>query len=847
MHRLLARHLAFIVAPLALLAPAALRSQSPRTMPPNIALRATITASSEHNPTYAGRLVADGIVPDPGAQDDVGRAWCVAGSRSRDGAEITFLWQETVTVGEIVYYGRTAWFAEECWRGYEVTADGQAGPVAVGELQRGHGPQRIRLPSPIQTRQLTLRFTSSYGGANPGASEIEIYSEPAPDEALRPFVELPPGTPDLVPEVPLRETPAWAEAVRNGAIGIDRLAVVQRKEINPSHVYTYHNEGFRPGGALCVYSIKTGALHRLVDAGQGQILDCDVAADGRTILFSWRKGPNEGYHIYRVGADGSGLRQLTDGPWHDYNPCHLPDGGISFLSTREPRFAYCWISPVGLLHRMEADGSRVRRLSSNLINDFTPSVMSDGRVLYSRWEYLDRPAIPIQGLWTIRPDGTQVQSYYGNRVLSPATFMEARQIPGSHKVLCTMTAHNGPARGAIGIIDVEMGNNAQEAITNLTPDVDIGHAERGDGNHVRGPYENPFPLDSERFLFSARGTVAVRDYSGTRQAVLLRPRDNMGFYAPQPLKPRRKPLVLSSALPPAGSDEWATVILQDVYRGLTPEVKRGEVTRIAVIEEMAKPVRTDAERRAFGFQFPVISCGATYAAKKVWGFVPVAQDGSARFLAPPDVPLTFLALDAQGRAVQRMRTFTHFKPGERQACVGCHDHGSRSPALMRAGARPRRLNAPSWGVRGFDYASIVQPVLDRRCVSCHSGPTPAGKVDLRGDKTDFFNASYEALARGRDHGGLVNSPYVNWIPTYNGWEQNILQIAPKAWGSPKSRLADIIVSGHPDAQGRARVRLTDDERLRVLLWIDLNVPYYGTALTAYPDNEGCRRLYPADL
>lgn len=166
---------------------------------------------------------------------------------------------------------------------------------------------------------------------------------------------------------------------------------------------------------------------------------------------------------------------------------------------------------------------------------------------------------------------------------------------------------------------------------------------------------------------------------------------------------------------------------------------------------------------------------------------------------------------------------------------------------MRAGARPRRLNAPSWGVRGFDYASIVQPVLDRRCVSCHSGPTPAGKVDLRGDKTDFFNASYEALARGRDHGGLVNSPYVNWIPTYNGWEQNILQIAPKAWGSPKSRLADIIVSGHPDAQGRARVRLTDDERLRVLLWIDLNVPYYGTALTAYPDNEGCRRLYPADL
>ena len=84
---------------------------------------------------------------------------------------------------------------------------------------------------------------------------------------------------------------------------------------------------------------------------------------------------------------------------------------------------------------------------------------------------VDRPAIPIQSLWTINPDGTGLLGYFGNRVISPATFMEARSIPGTTKILCTMTGHNGPTRGAIGVIDRSKGVNAQEAIENITPDV----------------------------------------------------------------------------------------------------------------------------------------------------------------------------------------------------------------------------------------------------------------------------------------------------------------------------------------------------------------------------------------
>jgi hypothetical protein len=210
-----------------------------------------------------------------------------------------------------------------------------------------------------------------------------------------------------------------------------------------------------------------------------------------------------------------------------------------------------------------------------------------------------------------------------------------------------------------------------------------------------------------------------------------------------------------------------------------------------------------------------------------------------------------MALDAQGRAVQRMRTFTHLMPGEVQGCVGCHEPRQQTTAAALPRTRPPdALRPPDWGEAvGFDYTAHVQPVLDAHCVKCHSGPTPPRKVDLCGDKTDFFNVSYEWLARGRKRSGEAewDSPYVNWIPTYNGMEQNILEVTPKAWGSPRSLLAELVVNGHPDTNGALRVRLEPHEVRRVLAWIDLNVPYYGTSETAYPEKPGCRQMLPADL
>ncbi len=845
--------------------------------PENLARRARVSASSEHSAGYAARGAVDGVVPEEEGRDDAGRAWCVNGTKDSRTGEFTLEWDEPVTVAEVVYYGRTGWIVTDMFKDYEVYMGDDAAPAARGVFELRHGPQRIPVPATL-TRKVRLKFLSAHGGPNPGAAEIAVYTS-RPSDAL-------------VGQT--AESPLTALA-KSGGLGFRELLVVRRNHLSTSHVYTYHAEGFRPGGALCVFPPETGSVRELVNAGDGMIIDCDLSYDGREVLFSWKRGgrpiaslahqreqhctsvPEENFQVFRVNVDGSGLKQLTDHPSNNLNPCWLPDGGIAFISDRKPGYAYCFVSTSPVLHRMNRDGGEVTRLSASYLMDFTPAVLEDGRILYTRWEYVDRPAIPIQSLWAIRPDGTGLSGFFGNRVLDPGTFMQARPIPGSGKALCLLTAHNGDPRGAIGIIDPARGGNAQEAIRNLTPEINIGRVDRGNGNLLsnRGPYETPFPVDARHYLVSRGGSIQLRAFEGDLppSTLLRKGADGLGYYSPVPVMARPRPPVLPAMPAPAETTAWATMFMADAYNGLEPAVKRGEIKQVCVVEEVVKDrfaplihegvpgARGYAANTAFGFQFPLVSCGATYAPKKIWGYAEVAADGSARFQVPAGVPVYFLALDAEGRALQRMRTFTHFMPGEQQSCVGCHaDRNYSTPSV--ANPRPavtQELQPPDWGVKAFNYLEVVQPVLDRHCVACHHARDPQGGLDLAGDQTDFFNVSYDHLARkgtwGERNPGAHGisaaqegrSPYTSWIATINGTEHNILKTAPRTWGSPASLLADLVIHGHPDTSGKPRVNVPPADRRRIMAWIDLNVPYYPTSSSDNLEAMGCRRVFPENL
>ncbi|MBQ9432176.1 MAG: carbohydrate-binding protein [Kiritimatiellae bacterium] len=650
---------------------------------------------------------------------------------------------------------------------------------------------------------------------------------------------------------------------------IRAMVLVKRRSLHPSHVYTYHVEGLSKGGGLYVCDFEKGVVRRLVDASEGIIIDAQVSYDGQRILFSGKRSMSEPFAIWCINSDGSGLEKVIHGTCNNQNACWLPDGGIAFTSDRKPAFAYCWTSTSPVLYRADGDGKNAVRLSANYLTDFTPTVMGDGRILFSRWEYVDRPAIPIQSLWAIQPDGTGLSGIFGNRVLSPATFMFAHDVPGRSGVyLCIMTSHNGPCNGAVGLVDVSLGGNAQQAIRNLTPEVKVPPVENGiRGNGIRGPYTTPFPVDGGRYLVSRAGEIQLREYDSDNVHTLVKaPKDGLGWYSPQPLEPRAKPLAQRAEQCDKSIGPFAEIVVQDVRIGLEGYVQPGEIKKIAVVQEMEKDIRAETDKRQFGFQFPVVSCGATYAPKRVWGFAEVEADGSAHFLAPANVPIYFLPLDAEGRAVQRMRTFTHFMPGERQSCIGCHanrNYVSVSPVQigksMAAQRPPAKLVPPPWGSDdGFSFARVVQPVLSRHCVKCHSGEDGAPEPELTGDRTDYFNVAYENLARkgtGAESGGDVKpymknfgrNPYTSWIPTFNGLEENILWITPKTWGSPVSKLSQVIASGHPAENGKPRVSLTADERLRIHLWIDLDVPYYGTSQSRQDDLRGCRRILPSSI
>lgn len=656
--------------------------------------------------------------------------------------------------------------------------------------------------------------------------------------------------------------------VGRGKYGFTRILVTQRRPLNPTHVYTYHQESLEPGGGLWIADFSKGEaqMTQLVNSPEGEILDANLHYDGHTILFSWKRTMSDYFQLYTIDLSGEGLRQLTDHASNNFNACWLPDGSIAFLSDRKPAFAYCWQTTTPILWRCDPDGANPVRLSANYLNDFTPSVLSNGRIVYSRWEYVDRPAIPIQSLWTINPDGTKLEGLFGNRALSPSTFMDAREIPGTDgELLCVLTAHNGPCRGGIGIITPALGANAQKALRNLTPEVKIPRMRYGHGNAIKGPYLNPFPLDDRYYLVSKEGDIELRDYEGEVELRLLRKRKGLGYYCPQPIRRREREQLFASSLPEEAPGEWATVMMQNVYNGLGDAAPPGSIRQLAIVQEVEKPVGISPDLRAFGFQFPVVSSGATYAPKKIWGYASVEPDGSAHFKVPARQPIYFLPLDEQGMAVQRMRTFTHLMPGEVQACVGCHaDRNAAAPDMEAKRTRPaamlraaETLTPPEWGVHGFSYSHIVQPVWDAHCTDCHGGDSPSAQLELTGDRTDFFNVSYENLVRKGTQAeqwwaGGVNWPfnyskYTTWIPTYNGQERNINEIEPGRWGAKASLLARVIAEGHPDGDGKKRVNLSALEKRRVYAWLDLNCPYYGTSDSNYLEIRGCRQQLPENF
>ena len=187
---------------------------------------------------------------------------------------------------------------------------------------------------------------------------------------------------------------------------------------------------YAPGGRLCRLDLNGGKLEVLLDDPQGGVRDPQVDYDGRRIVFSYRRGSSDHYHLYLIQADGQGLRQLTDGPYDDIEPIWLPDGDLMFVSSRCRRIVNCHTTEVAILHRCDDEGNQIRAVSSNNEHDNTPWVLPSGQILYTRWEYVDRNQMAFHHLWTTTPEGLRQMAFYGNQQQG-TTMIDAKPIPGS--------------------------------------------------------------------------------------------------------------------------------------------------------------------------------------------------------------------------------------------------------------------------------------------------------------------------------------------------------------------------------------------------------------------------------
>jgi len=612
--------------------------------------------------------------------------------------------------------------------------------------------------------------------------------------------------------------------------------------------------------ALCLLNFSNYYSRHtyLLEDKTGVIKDPAVSFDGTKILFAWsrREGSSRffmgtGFKLYELDvANPAGYRQITSNPpgltVSDIEPCYLQNGDIVFNSSRCYGMVDCAFNIVCNLYICNSEGKYLRRVGYDQVHTFYPVLMSDGKVMYTRWEYNDRLLTSAMGLFTMNPDGTHQTEYFGNQTNWPMTIIHGRQIPDTRKVIAVAGGHHAPYSGDLMIIDPNIARNGLSAIQFIAPlrepPANPGYETNGG---VRFLFQNPLPLDEDNFIVSWRPDDAAytkfklyfMNIDGSRELLAW---DNQSVSQPVLLKAR--PIPPMPAISVDYTQNTGSFTMQDIYEGTgllkggyfggsaTP-VPRGTVKKLRVIAIDYRINNAIGHTGTTGFtETPVARWTGSWEAKRILGETPVYEDGSAAFIVPARTPVYFQAIDSNGYVVQTMRSWATLQPGESFSCFGCHEDKNLAPPVsgVAMAGKPKPLE-PFNGIenKSFHYAKYVQPIWDKHCISCHNASHSSG-VDLRGDRVwsgdldptlwpddtearRFWSRSYLTLTQQQ-------KKYVDWITIFS-------QVTPlRAYppGASTSFLMTKILAG--DHHG---VSLSKAEKEIVACWIDLCIPHSG--------------------
>ena len=610
---------------------------------------------------------------------------------------------------------------------------------------------------------------------------------------------------------------------------VSNLGLPQNWEGNSSLPHT----GFNNQIAVLSPVRPDGGIRPLFRPEGGRFVgDVDLDFDASKLLFSM-PGDNGRWQVFEMDSDGGKLRQLPlihEPDVDNYDACYLPDGNIVFGSTAPFTGVPCvtGASHVANLYRLERGSGAIRRLTFDQEHNWCPTVLNDGRLLYQRWEYSDIPHFAARILFQMNPDGTDQKEFYGSGSYWPNALFYARPVPGSAtKFVAVVGGHHGlPRMGELVLFDTAQGRFEADGAVQRIP---------GRGRKVEPvildqltdaswpKYLHPWPLSDKYFLVAARPTpqskwgIYLADVFDNLVLIKEGPAD-MALLEPILFRPSERPRSMPSKVQPEQPD--ATISILDLYAGPgLAGVPRGTVKQLRVFTYHFAYHNMGGQMNRVGLDGP-------WDIKRVMGTVPVEADGSVFFRVPANTPVSVQPLDADGQAVQLMRSWMTAMPGETLSCVGCHDRQNSAPSLARSLAlsKPPAEITPWYGpVRGFSFVREVQPVLDRYCVGCHDGKIESGHPA----SPDFRNAPpvHPQAGDANYNNSTQFTPSYLALRSYvrgHTIESDLHLLTPCEYSADTTELVRMLREGHHG------VKLDAEAWDRLITWIDLNTPAHGT-------------------
>ena len=605
------------------------------------------------------------------------------------------------------------------------------------------------------------------------------------------------------------------------------LLVVRRGERNLGLPWNWEGNSSLPQGGydneiMTLSDLRGGGtLSTLYRPEGGRFVgDVDLDFDGSRLLCSI-SGVKGRWRLAELtfGASNATPRQIVqiDEPDVDnYDACYLPDGDILFTSSAPFTGVPCvgGSAHVANLYRLDRASGAIRRLTFDQDHDWCPTVMNDGKVMYLRWEYSDIPHFVSRILFQMNPDGTDQREFYGSNSYWPNSTFFARPVPGSPgRFVGVVSGHHDTQRmGDLVLFDASKGRSEADGAVQRIPGrgKKVDPTIRDDLTKANWPkFLHPWPLSDKYFLVACKPSPSVG--WGLYLAdvfdnlVLIKEVPGSALLEPIPLAARPKPPGIVSRVRPGQKD--ATMYLMDVYAGPgLAGVPRGTVKKLRLFTYHFAYQGMGGQVNRIGFDGP-------WDIKRIIGTVPVEADGSAYFRVPANTPISMQPLDADGHALQLMRSWTTAMPGENQSCVGCHDRMNSGPPAQRtiAQSKPPAEITPWYGpTRGFSFRREVQPVLDRYCVSCHDVYRDRPDVPMGAAAAAYnqpFPPSYLELRRH------VRTPTM---------ESDMHLLTPGEFHADTPELFQLLRAGHHG------VNLDAESADRLATWFDLNTPGHGT-------------------